>query len=124
MSYAGQQIEYALVATEYADEAIFLERYSKLTDSSIVLESFGYFIKNGLMSKEYYYPKGHKVCAKFEGNTNKIVLDHNKTKTIASDGINWIIVRFFETIIYEEKTYKIDVYSLVFVGDMSFLTKP
>lgn len=116
MSYAGQQIEYAIVSKEFADEALFLETYLKLTDQSTILETFTYFIKSGLMTKEYFYPKGHVVCAKFKDNTNRIVVNDEKCIPFATIDSIKLKIRFFETILFESKQFNVDIYSLVFVG--------
>ena len=116
MSYAGQQIEYAIVSKEFADEVLFLEKYLKLTDQSTILESFSYFIKSGLMTEEYYYPHGHIVRAKFEGSTNKIVINNEIRIPSISKDLSKIKIKFFETILFDSKPYNIDIYSLVFVG--------
>lgn len=96
-------IEYAIVDVDFADEILFLERYLKLIDQSTILESFSYFIKSGFMSEEYYFPKGHLVLAKFEKNSNKIIVD-NKTKTqeTKKDSVK-LKITFFETIFLNDK---------------------
>ena len=74
MSFAIQCLQEGLIGHGgYVDE---IEIYNRLKcDQSIVFEAFGELIRDGLLSKEYYEGKGHKVLGKFAKNTNCFEID-------------------------------------------------
>ena len=69
MSFAIQCLQEGLIGHGgYVDE---IEIYNRLKcDQSIVFEAFSELIRDGLLSKEYYEGKGHKVLGRFVKNTN------------------------------------------------------
>lgn len=69
MSFAIQCLQEGFIGHGgYVDE---IEIYNRLKyDQSIVFEAFGELIRDGLLSKEYYEGKGHKVLGKFAKSTN------------------------------------------------------
>lgn len=110
MSYAGQQIDYAIVSKKNVSELEFLKLYGKLTDMDVVLDSFRYFKKHHLISDTFFYPHGHVVMAEFKKGTNMIVKKKNIKEPVINENIYKI--DFFEIMNFEDKEYEIKVYSI------------
>lgn len=110
MSYAGQQIEYAIVSKDSVNELEFLRTYGKLTDIDIVLDTFRYFIKEHFLSDIFYFPEGHCVLAEFEKGTNKIIRRNDISEKVVKEKL--FKIDFFEIVTYEDKEYEMKMYSV------------
>lgn len=112
MSFAIQCLQEGLIAHGgYVDE---IEIYNLLKcDQSIVFEAFGELIHNGLLSKEYYEGKGHKVLGRFVKNTNSFEINPE----VKNDNYNrsYLLV-FIQVQIYEGKEYSFKTFKQIFVG--------
>ncbi len=110
MSYAGQQIDYAIVSKKNVNELEFLKTYGKLTDVDVVLDSFRYFKKHKLISSIFYFPLGHLVMAEFRTGTNEII----KKKNFKEPPTKGTLYRidFFEILGFEGTKCDIKIYSI------------
>lgn len=112
MSFAIQCLQEGLIAHGgYVDE---IEIYNKLKcDQSIVFEAFSELIHNGLLSKEYYEGKGHKVLGRFVKNTNCFEINPDAK----NDNYNHsYLLTFTQIQIYEGKEYSFKNIDQIFVG--------
>lgn len=120
MSYAGQQIEYAIVSKEYVNEIEFLNRYLGLCDCDVVLETISYFKVKGLIDPIFAIPFGHRVNAKFKGNTNEII---QVEKPYFYSGEIGKQIFFYEILEHEGQSFEIGFYKLNVVGNNDEIIK-
>ena len=113
MSYAIQCLEEGIISKGgYIDE---LSLYKRDIPSEVIIEVFQDLIVKGLLSKEYYQNKGHKVLGKMIANTNGFERD----KTIKNDSYNSCYkIIFTHSFIFENKKYSLTGYTSYFVGDV------
>lgn len=112
MSFAIQCLQEGLIGHGgYVDE---IEIYNRLKcDQSIVFEAFGELIRDGLLSKEYYEGKGHKVLGRFARNTNSFEINPE----VKNDTYNHSYSLVFKQIhIYEGKKYLFKALEQIYVG--------
>ena len=112
MSFAIQCLQESLIGHGgYVDE---IEIYNRLKcDQSIVFEAFGELIRDGLLSKEYYEGKGHKVLGRFVRNTNSFEINPE----VKNDTYNHSYLLVFKQIqIYEGKKYLFKALEQIYVG--------
>ena len=112
MSFAIQCFQECLIAHGgYVEE---IEIYNRLKcDQSIVFEAFSELIHNGLLSKEYYKGKGHKVLGRFVKNTNCFEINPD----VKNDNYNHsYLLTFTQIQIYEGKEYSFENIDQIFVG--------
>lgn len=112
MSFAIQCLQEGLIAHGgYVDE---IEIYNRLKcDQSIVFEAFNELIHNGLLSKEYYEGKGHKVLGRFVKNTNCFEINPD----VKNGNYNHsYLLTFTQIQIYEGKEYSFKNIDQIFVG--------
>lgn len=112
MSFEIQCLQEGLIAHGgYVDE---IEIYNKLKcDQSIVFEAFSELIHNGLLSKEYYEGKGHKVLGRLVKNTNCFEINPD----VKNDNYNHsYLLTFTQIQIYEGKEYSFKNIDQIFVG--------
>lgn len=112
MSFAIQCLQEGLIAHGGCVDEI--EIYNKLKcDQSIVFEAFSELIHNGLLSKEYYEGKGHKVLGRFVKNTNCFEINPD----VKNDNYNHsYLLTFTQIQIYEGKEYSFKNIDQIFVG--------
>ena len=112
MSFAIQCLQESLIGHgDYVDE---IEIYNRLKcEQSIVFEAFGELIRDGLLSKEYYEGKGHKVLGRFVRNTNSFEINPE----VKNDTYNHSYSLVFKQIqIYEGKKYLFKALEQIYVG--------
>ena len=112
MSFAIQCLQESLIGHGgYVDE---IEIYNRLKcDQSIVFEAFGELIRDGLLSKEYYEGKGHKVLGRFVRNTNSFEINPE----VKNDTYNHSYSLVFKQIqIYEGKKYLLKALEQIYAG--------
>ena len=112
MSFAIQCLQEGLIGHGgYVDE---IEIYNRLKcDQSIVFEAFGELIRDGLLSKEYYEGKGHKVLGRFVRNTNSFEINPE----VKNDTYSHSYLLVFKQIqIYEGKKYLFKALEQIYVG--------
>lgn len=112
MSFAIQCLQESLIGHGgYVDE---IEIYNRLKcDQSIVFDAFGELIRDGLLSKEYYEGKGHKVLGRFVRNTNSFEINPE----VKNDTYNHSYSLVFKQIqIYEGKKYLCKALEQIYVG--------
>ena len=112
MSFAIQCLQEGLIGHGgYVDE---IEIYNRLKcDQSIVFEAFGELIRDGLLSKEYYEGKGHKVLGRFVRNTNSFEINPE----VKNDTYSHSYLLVFKQIqIYEGKKYMFKALEQIYVG--------
>ena len=112
MSFAIQSLQESIVATGgYVSE---IDLYNRLKcEPGIILEALGELIHKGLVSKEYYEGKGHKVLGRFVGNTNLLEINPE----IGNDSYNCsYLLTFTQVQIYEGKEYPFKALDQLFVG--------
>ena len=112
MSFAIQCLQEGLIGHGgYVDE---IEIYNRLKcDQSIVFEAFSELIHNGLLSKEYYEGKGHKVLGRFVKNTNCFEINPEvKNETYYRS----YLLTFTQVQIYDGKEYSFKNIDQIFVG--------
>ena len=112
MSFAIQCLQESLIGHGgYVDE---IEIYNRLKcDQSIVFEAFGELIRDGLLSKEYYEGKGHKVLGRFVRNTNSFEINPE----VKNDTYSHSYLLVFKQIqIYEGKKYLFKALEQIYVG--------
>ena len=112
MSFAIQCLQESLIGHGgYVDE---IEIYNRLKcDQSIVFEAFGELIRDGLLSKEYYEGKGHKVVGRLVQNTNAFEINPE----VKNDTYSHSYLLVFKQIqIYEGKKYLFKALEQIYVG--------
>lgn len=112
MSFAIQCLQESIIgAGGYVDE---IEIYNRIKcDQSIIFEAFGELIHNGLLSKEYYENKGHKVLGRFVGNTNSFEINPEVKNDNYSRSY---LLTFTQAQIYEGNKYSFKALEQIFVG--------
>ena len=112
MSFAIQCLQEGLIGHGgYVNE---IEIYNRLKcDQSIVFEAFGELIRDGLLSKEYYEGKGHKVLGRFAKNTNSFEINP-EVKNDTYD--HSYLLTFTQIQVYEYKKYPFKVLEQIYVG--------
>lgn len=119
MSFAIQCLQEGVIGHGgYVDE---IEIYNRLKcDQSIVFEAFSELISDGLLSKEYYEGKGHKVLGKFVKNTNCFEINPQ----VKNDTYNRSYSLVFTQIqIYKGKKYPFKALEQIYVGSYKFSLK-
>ena len=113
MNYAIQCLQEVLIAHGgYVDE---LEIYKRLKyGRSIVFVAFDELIYDGLLSKEYYEGKGHKVLGRFVENTNLFEINPEVKNDIYGHSY---LLTFIQIQIYEGEKYPFNVLDQLFVGN-------
>ena len=112
MSFAIQCLQEGLIGHGgYVDE---IEIYKRLKcDQSIIFEAFGELIRDGLLSKEYYEGKGHKVLGRFVKNTNSFEINP-EVKNDTYD--HSYLLTFTQIQVYEGKKYPFKALEQIYVG--------
>lgn len=113
MSYAIQCLQENIIgAGGYVSEINAYERLKCSQD--IIFEAFNELIFKGLLSKEFYENKGHKVLGRFVANTNEFEINPE----VKNDDYKHAFLLEFKNVIYDEKGEKhiFNALSQVFVG--------
>lgn len=113
MSFAIQCLQESIIGLGgYVDEiAIFIKLKC---DQSVVFESFGELIHKGLLSKEYYQGKGHKVLGRMKKGTNAFESNPEVTNDTYSRSY---LIAFTQFVNYEDKLYPMPGLNHIFVGE-------
>ena len=112
MSFAIQCLQESIIGLGgYADEIAIFNKLN--CDQSIVFESFGELIHKGLLSKEYYQGKGHKVLGRMKKGTNTF----EPNPEVTNDTYNRsYLIAFTQFVNYENKLYPMPTNEFIFVG--------
>lgn len=112
MSFAIQCLQESLISHGgYADEIEISKRLKR--DQCIVFEAFGELIRKGLLSKEYYEGKGHKVLGRFVKNTNCFEINPEVKNDTYNRSYSLV---FTKILIYEGKKYPFKALEQIYVG--------
>ena len=113
MSFAIQCLQESIIGLGgYADEIAIFNKLN--CDQSIVFESFGELIHKGLLSKEYYQGKGHKVLGRMKKGTNTF----EPNPEVTNDTYNRsYLIAFTQFVNYENKLYPMPGSNHIFVGE-------
>ena len=113
MSYAIQCIQECVIAAGgYVNEIEILNRLK--CEPDIVFEAFDELIHNGLISKEYYNSKGHKVLGRPIKNTNSFEINPEVKNDIYSRSY---LITFNQIVYYEKKRFSFKCLEQIFVGN-------
>lgn len=112
MSYAIQCLQESIIgAGGYVSEINVYERLKCSQD--IIFDAFGELIREGLLSKEYYEGKGHKVLGRFVKNTNSFEINP-EVKNDTYD--RSYLLAFTQILVYEGKKYPFKALEQIYVG--------
>ena len=112
MSFAIQCLQESIIgAGGYVSEINVYERLKCSQD--IIFDAFGELIREGLLSKEYYEGKGHKVLGRFVKNTNSFEINP-EVKNDTYD--RSYLLAFTQIQVYEGKKYPFKALEQIYVG--------
>ena len=113
MSYAISCIQENILATGgYVSE---VDAYDRLKcDPDFIFEAFLDLIHQGLLSKEYYQGKGHKVLGRLIAGTNAFEVNPEVQNDPYED---CYLLEFTQIVVLEGKEHPFLTFSQIYVGD-------
>ena len=113
MSYAIPCIQENILATGgYVSEVLVYDRLK--CDPDYIFEAFLDLIHQGLLSKEYYQGKGHKVLGRLIEGTNAFEINPEIHNDHYED---CYLLEFAQIVVLEGKEYPFLTFSQIYVGD-------
>lgn len=119
MSYAIQCIQENILATGgYVSE---VDAYDRLKcDPDYIFEAFLDLIHQGLLSREYYQNKGHKVLDRLIAGTNALEVNPKVQNDNYEDSY---LLEFTQIVVLEGEEHPFLAFSQIYVGDEAGATK-
>lgn len=113
MSYAIPCIQENILATGgYVSEVLVYDRLK--CDPDYIFEAFLDLIHQGLLSKEYYQGKGHKVLGRLIAGTNAFEINPEIHNDHYEDSY---LLEFTQIVVLEGKEHPFLALSQIYVGD-------
>ena len=113
MSYAIPCIQENILATGgYVSEVLVYDRLK--CDPDYIFEAFLDLIHQGLLSKEYYQDKGHKVLGRLIADTNAFEINPGIHNDPYEDSY---LLEFTQIVVLEGKEHPFLALSQIYVGD-------
>ena len=113
MSYAIPCIQENILATGgYVSEVLVYDRLK--CDPDFIFEAFLDLIHQGLLSKEYYQGKGHKVLGRLIAGTNAFEINPEVQNDSYEDSY---LLEFTQIVVLEGKEHPFLALSQIYVGD-------
>ena len=113
MSYAIPCIQENILATGgYVSEVLVYDRLK--CDPDFIFEAFLDLIHQGLLSKEYYQDKGHKVLGRLIADTNAFEINPGIHNDPYEDSY---LLEFTQIVVLEGKEHPFLAFSQIYVGD-------
>ena len=113
MSYAIPCIQENILATGgYVSEVLVYDRLK--CDPDYIFEAFLDLIHQGLLSKEYYQDKGHKVLGRLIAGTNAFEINPEIHNDPYEDSY---LLEFTQIVVLEGKEHPFLALSQIYVGD-------
>lgn len=113
MSYAIQGVQENILATGgYVSEVLVYDHLK--CDPDYIFEAFLDLIHQGLLSKEYYQDKGHKVLGRLIAGSNAFEINPEVHNDPYED---CYLLEFTQIVVLEGKEYPFLALSQIYVGD-------
>ena len=113
MSFAIPCIQENILATGgYVSEVLVYDRLK--CDPDFIFEAFLDLIHQGLLSKEYYQDKGHKVLGRLIADTNAFEINPGIHNDPYEDSY---LLEFTQIVVLEGKEHPFLAFSQIYVGD-------